>query len=237
MSNRTSSDADHADHADHADRDVGRAQGQHFDGDLRRTLLDAAAAAIAERGVDAVSLRDVARRAGVSHAAPAHHFGDKAGLLTALATEGFLLLAEDLRRARAGAGDRAGDPVAVLAELGCAYVAFATEHPGHFELMFRPGLFDLTDAAFLAAGDLAYAQLVEGVDAARAHGWGRHATRADLVAFAWAHVHGLSALRIQGALSRYHPDDSMAFVRRLTRLFVDGFTHGAPLGAPDPGTP
>ncbi len=217
---------------------VARAQGQHFAGDLRRALLDAAAGAIAQRGVDAVSLRDVARRAGVSHAAPAHHFGDKAGLLTALATEGFLVLADQLRDARdqAEAGG-AGDPVEVLSRLGCAYVAFAARHPGHFELMFRPGLFDPTDADFLAAGDLAYAQLVHGVDAARAGGWGRQASRADLVAFAWAHVHGLSALRIQGALSRYHPDDSMPFVRRLTRLFADSLADGPPLAPDDPPTP
>lgn len=236
MSNKRSSDARH-DEPGETSRAGGRAQGQHFAGDLRRALLDAAAAAIAERGVEAPTLRDIARRAGVSHAAPAHHFGDKAGLLTALATEGFLLLADELRRAREHLAASAGtsgpaDPVDVLASLGCAYVAFADAHPGHFELMFRPSLFDLTDAEFLAAGDAAHAQLVEGVDAARATGWGRQAARADLVAYAWAHVHGLSSLRIQGALSRYHPDDSMAFVRRLTRLFVASLADGSTLADP-----
>ena len=70
-------------------------------GDLRRGLLRAAAEAIAENGVAAVSMRDLARRAGVSHAAPTHHFGDKSGLLTAFAAEGFDLLAK-VARARHG---------------------------------------------------------------------------------------------------------------------------------------
>ncbi len=70
-------------------------------GDLRRALLAAALEAIEESGPAALSLRDLARRAGVSHAAPAHHFGDKAGLLTALAAEGFDLLADSADRGRA----------------------------------------------------------------------------------------------------------------------------------------
>src|SRR4051794_10810015 len=71
-------------------------------GDLRRALLDTALEAITEQGPAAVSLRDVARRAGVSHAAPTHHFRDKAGLLTALAAEGWTLLADALSSAAAG---------------------------------------------------------------------------------------------------------------------------------------
>ncbi|MEE3919669.1 TetR/AcrR family transcriptional regulator [Micromonospora sp. BRA006-A] len=81
-------------------------------GDLRRVLLSTAAEAIAESGPAALSLRELARRAGVSHAAPAHHFGDKAGLLTAFATQGFDLLADALRQA--------GDD---LLDTGVAYVA------------------------------------------------------------------------------------------------------------------
>lgn len=66
-----------------------RGVGVHFDGDLRRALIHEAVAVIAEVGPDALSLREVARRLGVSHAAPAHHFGDRSGLLTAVAAEGF----------------------------------------------------------------------------------------------------------------------------------------------------
>lgn len=103
-------------------------RGYHH-GDLPRALLDAAVEVIAESGPAALSLRDLARRAGVSHAAPAHHFGDKAGLLTALAVQGFDLLADALR----GAED--------LLSAGVAYVDFAVGHRAHFDVMFRPDLY------------------------------------------------------------------------------------------------
>ncbi|MET9865788.1 TetR/AcrR family transcriptional regulator, partial [Streptomyces sp. NPDC006386] len=103
-------------------------------GDLRRAILTAALDAIAVDGPSGLSLRDLARRAGVSHAAPAHHFKDRAGLLTAIAAEGFGLLATALREA------------ADLKEAGVRYVRFAREHPAHFQVMFAPEL--------LRAGDL-----------------------------------------------------------------------------------
>src|ERR1700710_1664455 len=99
-------------------------------GDLRRTIMDTALEAVAEHGPVALSLRDLARRAGVSHAAPTHHFRDKTGLLTALAAEGWGLLADALE----GVTDRS------FAELGVAYVVFATSHPAHFAVMRAPGL-------------------------------------------------------------------------------------------------
>src|SRR5215475_14597920 len=99
-----------------------RAVGKHFAGDLRRALLDAAVAILDEVGADGLSLRQVARRAGVSHAAPAHHFADKAGLLTAVATEGFGLLVSYLAVVPP---EDAGQPADQLAALGRAYARFA----------------------------------------------------------------------------------------------------------------
>jgi AcrR family transcriptional regulator len=98
---------------------------------LRRALLDAALASLAENGPAALSLRALSRRAGVSHAAPAHHFGDKAGLLTAVATEGFLRLGEALQTAHQAGG---------FVEVGVAYVRFAVEQRAYFEVMYRPEL-------------------------------------------------------------------------------------------------
>src|SRR4051812_1871971 len=95
-------------------------------GDLRRAVLDGALAAIEADGPAALSLRDIARRAGVSHAAPAHHFGDKAGVLTAIATEGYGVLAESLRQANEDGG--------ALVDGGSAYVRFAVTHRAHFEV-------------------------------------------------------------------------------------------------------
>ena len=102
-------------------------------GDLRRALLAAAAAAITEQGVANLSMRDLARRAGVSHAAPTHHFGDKAGLLTALATEGFDQLAKALGTSRLASNS--------FLEMGVTYVRFAVTHRAHFEVMYRPELY------------------------------------------------------------------------------------------------
>ncbi len=94
-------------------------------GDLRAALLASAAALIEERGIDAFSLREVARRAGVSPAAPSHHFGDARGLLTALAAQAFLDLGDALE-----AGAVADDREARILRQGVAYVAFAIARPG-----------------------------------------------------------------------------------------------------------
>src|ERR1044072_2548365 len=115
-------------------------------GDLRRVLIAAALELIAERGPAAVSLRDLARVAGVSHAAPAHHFGDKAGLFTAIAVQGNELLADAL----AGAD---------LEDMGVRYVRFAAEHPSHFEVMFRPDLWHADDPDLAAARERTRARL------------------------------------------------------------------------------
>jgi AcrR family transcriptional regulator len=133
----------------------GMAKESYHHGDLRRTLLDTAATAIAEDGPAALSLRELARRAGVSHAAPTHHFGDKKGLLTALAAEGFDQLAAALRETRAATGS--------FLELGVTYVRFAVTHRAHFEVMWRPDLYRADDPVLVAARDRSSDALYSGV--------------------------------------------------------------------------
>ncbi|MFY1574412.1 TetR/AcrR family transcriptional regulator [Verrucosispora sp. WMMD703] len=163
-------------------------RGYHH-GDLRRTLLTAAVQAIEESGPAALSLRDLARRAGVSHAAPAHHFGDRAGLFTAIAVQGFDTLADAL----AGAGDE-------LLDLGVAYVKFAVGHRAHFEVMFHPDLYRTDDAELRAARERSGAVLRAGL----AHRSGRPTPAADGpqedVLAAWSIVHGFATLWLAGAL-------------------------------------
>ena len=96
-------------------------------GALREALILATESLLAERGAEAFSLREVARRAGVSPAAPAHHFGDASGLLTAVATSGFEALSAALEAGDAKGG---GDARAALRGQGQAYVRFALQHPG-----------------------------------------------------------------------------------------------------------
>src|SRR4051795_10589408 len=112
-------------------------------GDLRRAVLDAALDVIATSGPGAISMRDLARRAGVSHAAPTHHFKDKAGLLTAFAAEGFDQLAKALATSRLASNS--------FLELGVTYVRFAVTRRAQFEVMFRPDLYHAADPELLAA--------------------------------------------------------------------------------------
>ncbi|MCD0451582.1 TetR/AcrR family transcriptional regulator [Actinocorallia sp. API 0066] len=169
--------------------DIGK-QGYHH-GDLRRVIMNAAVEAIDASGTGGWSMRELARRAGVSHAAPAHHFGDKEGLFTALATEGYTRFAEVL----AAAGDD-------LLELGVAYVDFAADHRALFEVMFRPELFDETDQCLAAARQAAWRALNEG-----ARGLTETAGASASVA-AWSIAHGFAELWNSGTLTP--PPDTTA---------------------------
>lgn len=172
-------------------------------GDLRRALLSETAKVIEESGIAHLSLRDLARRVGVSHAAPAHHFRDKTGLLTALAVEGFDLLAAFSAAAREDSDD--------FLEVGVAYVRFAVAHPAHFEVMFRPGLLDNDDADLIAARQMARARLFP--PAAQAAGEDSASLTAGLAA--WALVHGLAALWLNGALPDGAGDDPETLTRAV----------------------
>jgi AcrR family transcriptional regulator len=193
--------------------------GEHFPGDLRRALLEAAVATLDERGADGLSLREVARRAGVSHAAPAHHFNDKAGLLTAVATEGFGMLVTYLAAARPGG---AGQPADQLAALGRAYAQFAEQNPGRFEVMFRPGLVRADDPALQQAGDAAFGVLRQHIAACQRRGWREREPADALAGAAWALAHGIAVLRMQGSLARHYPDPSLSGVGQLVTALTAG---------------
>ena len=167
-------------------------------GDLRRALLDAAAQEIARAGPSALSLRALARAAAVSHAAPAHHFGDKRGLLTALATDGHRLLAEQMRIAVAAGGGE-------FLEAAVAYVRFAVTHPAHFAVMFRPDLLHGDDPQLTAARRESRAVLQSGSAEATGTGPGSSGAEAAAIA-AWSLVHGLATLHLTGNLP---PDSSL----------------------------
>jgi AcrR family transcriptional regulator len=157
----------------------------------RAALLAAAVDELAEHGHAGISLRAVARRAGLSHAAPKHHFDDRAGLLTAVATQGFLDLAVALGTVHED------EPEARLTALGAAYIDFGLAHPALFDLMFRPVELDPDDAALVQAQHAAI-----GVLAAAAERMGTPGTvpPATLTVMAWALVHGLVVLARDGSL-------------------------------------
>jgi AcrR family transcriptional regulator len=182
-------------------------------GDLKAAILAEAAALVGERGADGLSLRELARAAGVSHAAPAHHFTDRRGLFTALATEGFEMLAAALAGARPDFLDAA-----------LAYTRFAIDHPGHYAVMFDKSVYDVADPALVAAEAAAGAELAAGVgtlDDPRA----KEDPEAAALA-AWSLVHGFSLLWLNGAIRTAGDGDTdpMATVHR-----VAGMLFGTPV--------
>lgn len=162
-------------------------------GNLRQQVLEAAALEVAEHGPDALSLRELARQAGVTHGAPAYHFGSRRGVFTALAVDGFRLLANALETSVAGHD---------FAETAVAYVRFAIGHPGHYAVMFRTELLDET-AELRQQRERAYGVLVRGV-AALPEGVVTIPAR-DAQHAAWAIVHGISSLALTGALEGSDP--------------------------------
>jgi AcrR family transcriptional regulator len=163
-------------------------------GDLRAALLEAAEDVIAERGVEGFSLREAARRAGVSPSAPAHHFGDTRGLLTALATIAFKRLGDALEAASAH-GSRAER----IRGQGAAYVGFALGQRAKYDLMWRAALLNRDDPDYAAAARRAFRLLDEGVRAAEAPATAPGDAEAAPSIACWALVHGFARLAIDGA--------------------------------------
>src|SRR5215208_2321760 len=176
-------------------------------GDLPRALLEAAVQAILEVGPAAVSLRDLARRTGVSHAAPAHHFGDKAGLLTAVAVDGFERLAATLGGAYQATGS--------FLEVGVAYVRFAAIHRAHFEVMFRPELYHPDDPELVRAREQARALLYPPAAEAATSPDAGGDVRAGVAA--WSLVHGLATLWLNHNLPPQLGDDPEQITREVAR--------------------
>jgi AcrR family transcriptional regulator len=167
-------------------------------GDLRTALVEAAEAVLTERGVEGFTLRECARRAGVSHAAPAHHFKDAKGLLTEVAALGFERLTEAERNAR----DDESDPKNRLLGTGIGYVRFAIEHPAQFQLMFQKGLVDHSNARLAAASSAAFQVFIQAYSELYGVTFpaGMHKDTDPSVMREWALVHGFATLVVQGQL-------------------------------------
>jgi len=183
--------------------------------------LKAAATLVAERGPQGFSLREVARRARVSEAAPYWHFASKEALLAAVAEEGFVALAALM----AEVCERVKDPHRQLQELGVAYVRFALAHPSHLRVMFGPEIRDKSAHPTLkAAGDRAFGLLVGAIADGQRAGRVQRGDAEELAVAAWALVHGLSALIIDGQLRKRVPNEREAqrLATRVTKLLQTG---------------
>lgn len=164
-------------------------------GALRAALLGAAEAILDHDGIGALTLRAAAREAGVSHAAPTHHFGDITGLLTELAASGFVRFRAMLQ-AEVAAAPR--DPESRLIALGRGYIAFARAYPGLFQLMFRSERLDWSSPALATAGEAAFALLTQDEPDADLQSESSGFQSLVVAMTRWSLVHGLSTLIVDG---------------------------------------
>jgi AcrR family transcriptional regulator len=206
---------------------MARKQKYHH-GDLKEALLAASEDVLRERGLQGFTLRECARRAGVSHAAPKHHFGDVRGVLTEIATRGFRRLTRRLRARMRAAGDDLDAQFFATSE---AYVGFAEAYPEHFRIMFRSDLVDMTSAPLVDAAVETFTELTNVIRRQRGElevdsaALDTEIARAPLLhdsLIGWCHVHGLAHLKLEGQLAMVPGamlEQAMrATARRLGRL-------------------
>jgi AcrR family transcriptional regulator len=195
---------------------------------LREQVLEASLQLIQEVGHAGLSLREVARRAGVSHQAPYHHFEDKESIVAALVERGFVALAERLE----GAATGKGTPAQRLSRTGRQYVGFALDQPVQFRLMFRPELVDVSRfPSVQAAGARAYAVLTRLVDEQPTTRTLSAEKKEAAVSLHWSVGHGLATLLLDGALGQRFADEEERdrHVERVLKLFF-----AASAGPPPP---
>lgn len=159
---------------------------------LRRSVLDAAVAISAEIGPDAISMREVAREAGVSHQAPYHHFGDRAGIFAAISEEGYAELSKALLHSRTHGATSMCE----------AYVHFALQHKGHFRVMFSNDLCNVENyPGALVQADRAFSILLDEVTALLGNDASLSEAKAQAT-YMWSVAHGLATLLIDGPLEK-----------------------------------
>ncbi len=191
-------------------------------GDLPSALRSATAELVAERGPRGFSLREVARRAGVSHAAPAHHFGDSRGLLTSVAVEGFSHLADALT----AAAEDCADARERLRRCGEAYVETARAYPGHYAVMLDESIHDPDNEALQLEGMRAFAQLIATIETLRDQ-LNPELDVDTAATLCWSAMHGLVELDATMATIADRHDmpvvDIETRIDRVTELMISGF--------------
>jgi AcrR family transcriptional regulator len=198
-----------------------QARRSYHHGDLKNALVNTALEQIAQCGVQALSVRDVARRTGVSHTASYRHFPSKESLLAAIAEQGFRRLSTSMRAAIV---PHAADPVAALQASGVAYVEFGVSCPDHLSIMFGAQVAHADYPGLAAASEEAYTLLTsivkQGLEAGRLRG----ADERTVTLAAWSIVHGLAQLIAGGQLQTkdMRPTATRDIVLAVTTLLHEG---------------
>lgn len=189
--------------------------GKYHHGDLRRALLDAALELVKEHGPSGITLREAARRAGVTHAAPYRHFADKEALLAALAEEGFMRLRAETEEAIQGT-----QGVARLEQIGVCYIRFARRNPSQFRVMFGAEVGDKRRYPSLVQADQAVFDLLsEAIRGAQEQGELPPGNPARMGLVSWSMLHGVASLIVDGQMERAGVRDEAIddFARRVAR--------------------
>jgi AcrR family transcriptional regulator len=185
---------------------------RYHHGDLRRALVEAALELLLEGGTEALGMRELARRVGVSAAAPYRHFRDKQALIQAVAAAGFALFLEAIEGAKASVAT--DEQFGAMAE---AYVQFALRYPRLYKLMFSSELGKFEDKDLRRAADAAYESLAVAAAKQDPEAPGEAAISA------WAFVHGLSMLLLDEQLLGVSAANAETLVRKLTRRHARRF--------------
>ena len=186
---------------------------RYHHGNLRESLLAAGLGLLRERGIEGVTLRATARRAGVSHAAPYHHFPNKAHLIEALAVRGFQEFTQSLQHAWEGTP---GNSLEKLRATGITYVTFAVRQPALFRLMNRPELRQAAPSAHDGPGPVeqaaraSYQVLLDGIRDCQQEGLVDAGEPQQYAITAWSLVHGAAMLSMDGLIGDHGPSEEQA---------------------------
>lgn len=192
---------------------------KYHHGDLRRALIDAAVKLIADQGLDALTLREVAQQVGVSRMAPYRHFADKSALLAAVAEEGFRALEQQLIQA----SQAQTDPLETLQAIGVAYIRYAINHAAHYRVMFGTEIADKQSyPALLQVARDTFGVLVQTLIECHQNGLVYPAEPTQQAQVAWSLVHGLSMLAIDGQLSATGCTSIEELANKATHTLITG---------------
>ena len=183
-------------------------------GDLRLALINAGHEIVEECGLDSFSLRATARRAGVSPAAPAHHFGDARGLLTAIATRGFIEFGDAIEAATGT------DRESTIIRRCHAYLDFGLDSPGLFRLMWRKTILDMDDPDHLAAAHRVFDMTDRTIRGSDATNTGPDDRNLAPTIACWSMVHGFTTLVLDGATFSLTPNDRESLKAMLDSLLA-----------------
>jgi AcrR family transcriptional regulator len=187
-------------------------------GDLRRVLIETGLSLIAESGARAFTMREVARRAGVSHNAPYRHFASRDDLIAAIATEGFERLSAAIRKG----GSKGGTAVARLIKGSSAYISFANRWPSYYEVMFSPALQKDAYPECAEAAEESFSVLVRAIEDCQQNGSVRTGDSRSLARILWALLHGIAELSNAGQFSLGRAGSVTAFGKQAVTEMLAG---------------